>query len=190
MTGLTQDDLTMSDLATSGLTKYGLTKYCSMLFCWFLLQGCSNGQQGPAETNNRAYDRPQPSLNLAFDKQCTPYHCQSYQLTLTGNRLVKIAGLSDKQNQLSKQLSDKDAKYIDQLIHQLKLLSMQTSVVPGQSECANYASDADSYHLAVKKGHFSQTLQIYAGCHALPQRYRDLIDWFEQQALSLDRPEF
>ena len=195
MTGSTKYGLTPYGLTKYVLTKYGLTNYCItkvwfMLFCWSLLPACSSERQSPVEMAKRSDGLRLASLDLAFDKQCTPHHCQSYQLTLTSNRLVKIAGLSDKQNQLSKQLSDKDTKRISQLIHQLKLQSMQTSIVPGQSECTNYASDADSYRLAVKKGHFSQTLQIYEGCPNLAQRYRDLIDWFEQQVLSLDRPEF
>lgn len=178
----------------TGLTKYGILQlgsrqYCSMLFLWFLLLGCSNAQQGQAETNNQAYDRSQLGLNLAFDKQCTPYHCQSYQLRVTGNRLVKIASLNDKHSPLSKQLSDKEAKNIGQLIHQLKLLSTQTSIVPGQPQCANFSSDGDSYRLAIKKAKFSQILHIYAGCHNLASPYVRVIDWFQKQSSSLDRPE-
>lgn len=175
----------------------GLIKYLHVGFCGLILFGCFNGPNTPYKEVSQSQNRLAVLLDLEFVKQCVPYHCQSYQVSLTGEQLVKTVGSNIQKNSstktfsksLSKKLSKQEIIQIAQLIEQLNLQSMQTTIVQGTSECTSYSSDGDSYRLIINKGDFSQTLQIYAGCHDLASRYVRMIDWFQQQALILDRPE-
>lgn len=180
----------------------------ALLFCLLLNSGCTSNSDSlyaestesiePLEVEKETKIKKSlidPLINKVLLKQynCPHHYCKNFTLEVFEGKMAFLnLETSDlkpsdlKMLESNKLISRQNLEFkpetkekLKQIIHALKLRKMKTEVIPGKSNCQNFATSYPSYQLALYKGDFVQTIDIYQGCQNLLQSHKDLIDWIK-----------
>ena len=180
-----------------------------IIFCFFicaLLAGCAKESNQTENDGVNSSDEtieaeslveldllggPEPQHKIAIPMEisriCGNRQCQSYQAEIVGSKITvnKLTPILTSRNtdktEDSKEtlLTKNSASEINDMVASLGLTAFNTKLIPGEKECAGYLTDQATYRIALNKGDFSQTLDIYTGCKNIPQRFSRLLEWFK-----------
>lgn len=155
-------------------------------------EGQSNGKQNKAieidkreaheknlpETTGQTSNSTLKSYGVTFKKfACPNIHCLPLIANIVDNKMLLKSGREPDTLSKTIYLNESQVQVLQKKIKALKLTAMKTVIKPGTNACPSYSTDAPSYQLSLKKGQFSQVLEVYAGCQ-LGKEQLSLIEWF------------
>ncbi len=139
-----------------------------------------NSDSGATAVQDDEVQNQTASKAITFKKtSCPNEQCKPYVIQVVAENLSAKVGQGKSATNKNVFLKLSQVDELTKLIDGLKLVSMKTQVVPGSKLCGQYHSDEPTYILALQKGSFPQTLEVYAGCKVKPE-YQNLINWFAQ----------
>lgn len=159
-----------------------------MFWIFFLLASCTvnDGKQVSEPLTVPEQLSQHEMVFSQFD--CPNQYCSNFSITIIGDSYSKklitpLEKSGEAEIIIKSTMSHQQLTDLEQIIAQLKLSRMKTSIMPGSSDCGSHFSDAESYRFVFNKGQFAQTLEIYAGCNNLPAHFQSLIIWFKNLTL-------
>jgi hypothetical protein len=128
-------------------------------------------------TNQNAPSVTSIAQDVSLVKQCRDNLCEGYHLTINQKTLLTIEYATKKKKPASFILTENNAKVLNSLIDQLKVLNMEELI-----GCLNSNQGLASFSLTLGEASTAKSYLFAIGCEQEPTALKELAQWFDNKA--------